>query len=511
MSKLNFTVVDADELAKKSVTRSSSFGPNSPLKRLFQMVVIKRECYINDLWELVGHETVSTRDEKRDDMRRAIDWLLKRLAAIDVVAFGEHLGMQMTDEYQPIPMPRVIIGVLVHSPSKPTILVYGNLDVEEAVVGDGWGTDPFVMTEIGEYLYGRGVAMDKGPLLCWLNAIQAYMDAGVRLPVNIVFVIESMAHCGSLGLETVLKERISFFRNVSCVVMATRRWQSATTPGLIYGSRGLIYYHLEVQCCNRDLSSFEHGGTLFEALPDLFYLLSCLTDSQLNVLIEGTAHAHPVDMNTVRCADFSYEEFGDNLLVPRLPNRRHKHLALAKNWAMPHLSIHGIEGANSEADVRFVIPHKVIGKFSIALAPNQRPEDVTKALQKHLGQVWLQRASPNKMMLCEKFVIPSWSGRCNSPEYLAATRAMSKTYNVKPNFIRDGGSLLAPSIFQRVLKKNVVVLPIAENDIGGSPVNERISVDNYIKGSQMLAAFMWEYAQTNPESDFVDGMCMPKD
>ncbi|XP_034668794.1 cytosolic non-specific dipeptidase-like [Drosophila subobscura] len=507
MSKLNFNVVEADEGATKSV----SFGPNSPLKRLFQMVVIKRECYVNDLWELVGHETVSTRNEKREDIRKSVDWLLKRLADLDVVAFGEHLGMQITESYQTIRMPRVIIGVLVHSPSKPTILVYGNLDVEEAVVSDGWGTDPFVMTEIGEYLYGRGVAMDKGPLLCWLNAIQAYRDAGLRLPVNLVFVIESMAHCGSLGLETVLKERISFFRNVSCVAMATRRWQSATTPGVVYGSRGLIYYHLEVQCCNRDLSSFEHGGTIFEALPDLFYLLSSLADPQLNILIDGAMHAHPVDLNAVRCADFDYAEFGENLKVPRLPNRKKKHVALAENWAMPHLSIHGIEGANSEADVRFVIPHKVTGKFSISLAPNQRPEDVTKALQKHLGVVWLQRASPNKMMLCEKFVIPSWSGRCNSPEYLAATRAMGKTYNVKPNFIRDGGSLLAPSIFQRVLDKNVVVLPIAEHDIGGCPVNERISVDNYIKGSQLLAAFMWEYAQEKPEGDSVHGMCMPND
>ncbi|BFF94463.1 cytosolic non-specific dipeptidase-like [Drosophila madeirensis] len=66
MSKFNFNVVEADEGGKKSV----SFGPNSPLKRLFQMVVIKRECYVNDLWELVGHETVSTRDEKREDIRR---------------------------------------------------------------------------------------------------------------------------------------------------------------------------------------------------------------------------------------------------------------------------------------------------------------------------------------------------------------------------------------------------------------------------------------------------------
>ncbi|XP_051864337.1 cytosolic non-specific dipeptidase-like [Drosophila nasuta] len=215
-------------------TRNTS----SPLKRLFQMVLIKRECYVNDLWEIVGHETVSTRLNDRSKFKRAIDWLLKRLVALDVVAFSEHLGMQiMPDSFKIIRMPNIIIGLLKYCADKPTILVYGNLDVEEASFKDGWVTDPFVMSEQGNYLYGRGVALDKGPLMCWLNAVQAYRDAGLRLPLNIVFLIESMAHCGSLGLETVLQQRISFFREVSCVVIAGRRWQSNTTPCIIYGLR----------------------------------------------------------------------------------------------------------------------------------------------------------------------------------------------------------------------------------------------------------------------------------
>ncbi|XP_034475621.1 cytosolic non-specific dipeptidase-like [Drosophila innubila] len=460
------------------------------------MVLIKRECYINDLWELVAYETVSTRHSERDKLQRAIDWLLKRLVSLNVVAFSEQLGMQIIpDSFKIIRMPKVIIGVLKNCSDKPTVLVYGNLDVEEAEFEEGWVTDPFVMCELGNYLYGRGVALDKGPLLCWLNAIQAYRDAGLRIPINIVLLIESMAHSGSLGLETVLQQRISFFRDVSCVVIATRRWQSNMTPCIVYGSRGLIYYHLEVECANRSLSSCEHSGSLYEALPDLFYLLSSLVDCQMHILFKGALETFQIDRNVFRITEFNYHDFGQSLDVHDLPHQAHKQAALAENWAMPHISIHGVDGANVEGNVRFIIPHKVTGKFSISLAPNQNAEQITQALQQHLGHIWVNRGSPNKMKLYEKLVIPSWNGHYDSPEYSAASRAMTNTYQVTPNFIRDGGALLAPSLFQQYLKKNVLVLPIAKNDSGGCPINERISVENYIMGSQLMTAFMWEYAE----------------
>lgn len=475
--------------------------PNNPLIRLFEVILIKRECYINDLWELVGHETVSSRDYTRDKLDRAIEWLLKRLAALNVVAFGEHMGMQiLPDSLKIIRMPKIIIGILKNSSEKRTILVYGNLDVEEALLEDGWVTDPFVMTELGNFLYGRGVALDKGPLMCWLNAIQAYRDAGLRLPINIVFLIESMAHSGSLGLQDVLQQRISFFREVSCVVMATRRWQGNITPCIVYGSRGLVYYHLEIECANRSLSSCEHCGTLYEALPDLFYLLSALVDCQMHILFEGSMETFQIDRNVFRFTEFNYQEFGHCLDVQDLPHQAQKQAALAENWVTPHLSIHGIEGGNTENDVRFIIPNKVIGKFSISLSPNQNSDQITNALQQHLGNMWVRRGSPNKMKLCEKLVVPPWSGSCDTPEYQAAFRAMTHTYHLNPNFIRDGGALLAPSVFQHCLQKNVLVLPIARNDCGGSPVNERISVPNYIMGTQLMTAFMWEYAKRSVES-----------
>ena len=70
-------------------------------------------------------------------------------------------------------------------PKKKTVLVYGHLDVQPAALNDGWDSEPFILTERDGKLYGRGSTDDKGPVLDWLNAIEAYNELKQEIPVNI--------------------------------------------------------------------------------------------------------------------------------------------------------------------------------------------------------------------------------------------------------------------------------------------------------------------------------------
>ena len=45
---------------------------------------------------------------------------------------------------------------------KKTVCCYAHLDVQPAHIDDGWASDPFVLTERDEKLYGRGSTDDKG-------------------------------------------------------------------------------------------------------------------------------------------------------------------------------------------------------------------------------------------------------------------------------------------------------------------------------------------------------------
>ena len=61
--------------------------------------------------------------------------------------------------------------------------------VDVVPTGDGWHTDPLVLTEKDGYLYGRGVADDKGAALVSLYCLKAMKDNGVQMkrPVRCIF------------------------------------------------------------------------------------------------------------------------------------------------------------------------------------------------------------------------------------------------------------------------------------------------------------------------------------
>ena len=84
-------------------------------------------------------------------------------------------------------------GVLITPPQK-TLLVYGHYDVQPALLEDGWKYPPFELTRDPEgsgKLYGRGSTDDKGPVLGWLNVLEAHQKLGLELPVSSPFIAYS--------------------------------------------------------------------------------------------------------------------------------------------------------------------------------------------------------------------------------------------------------------------------------------------------------------------------------
>ena len=71
-------------------------------------------------------------------------------------------------------------------------------------MSDGWDTEPFVLTEKNGNFYGRGSTDDKGPVLGWINAIEAYRELGQDMPINLKFCFEGMEESGSEGLDELL-------------------------------------------------------------------------------------------------------------------------------------------------------------------------------------------------------------------------------------------------------------------------------------------------------------------
>ena len=67
--------------------------------------------------------------------------------------------------------------------SETQIGIIGHVDVVPA--GPGWHYEPYAVTREGGYLLGRGVADDKGPIVCALHAVKFWVDRGNPLPYTV--------------------------------------------------------------------------------------------------------------------------------------------------------------------------------------------------------------------------------------------------------------------------------------------------------------------------------------
>lgn len=99
----------------------------------------------------------------------------------------------------------------------------------QAEQSDGWNTDPWKLDQNDDTgrLTGRGATDDKGPVLGWLNVLEAHHALGLELPVNLRFCFEGMEESGSDGLDELIvaeaaKGKDGYFDGVSgvCIVSA---------------------------------------------------------------------------------------------------------------------------------------------------------------------------------------------------------------------------------------------------------------------------------------------------
>lgn len=208
-------------------------------------------------------QSVSAWADKRPEVRKMVEWTSGHLQNLGVKTELKELGNQTLPDGKTIPLPPVLFGTLGTDAKKKTVLVYGHLDVQPALKEDGWDTDPFVLTEKNEKLFGRGSTDDKGPVLCWLHAIAAYQALKIDIPVNIKFVFEGMEESGSEGLDQLLfSEKDKFLTGVDYVCISDNYWLGKEKPCITYGLRGVCYFFLEVQCAAKDLHSGVFGGTV---------------------------------------------------------------------------------------------------------------------------------------------------------------------------------------------------------------------------------------------------------
>lgn len=470
------------------------------LEELFDHIDNNTVRYIENLRTACAIKSVSTWADHRPEIQKMVDWTAQKLRDLGTTVETADVGIQTFPDGSQIPLPKVILGTLGNDKTKKTVLVYGHLDVQPAAKSDGWDTEPFELIEKDGKLYARGSTDDKGPVLCWLHAIEAYQALDIPLPVNIKFVLEGMEECGSEGLDDLLVEvQDTFLKGVDYVCISDNYWLGKEKPCLTYGLRGLCYFYLEVECASKDLHSGLFGGSIHEAMTDLIYLLDTLIDKDGQILVtdiyKDVTPLADNEQELYENIEFDVQEFKNDVGAAKLMHNDEKTKILMHRWRYPSLSIHGIEGAFAEQGQKTVIPRKVIGKFSIRIVPNQKPEDVGELVKTYLTEKFAERGSPNTMNICMVNSGKTWSEDPNHPNYQAARQAVRHVFNTSPDMTREGGSIPVTITLQETTGKNTILIPVGAADDGAHSQNEKINVSNYVQGTKLLGAYLYEIAQ----------------
>ncbi|KAF5292126.1 hypothetical protein FQA39_LY14081 [Lamprigera yunnana] len=472
----------------------------SVLNELFKHIDNNKSAYINDLREAVAIKSISGIEEFRKDTYQMVDWTANRLQQMGIEVSLQNIGIQILPNGKSISLPPVLFGSLGNSVNKKTICIYGHLDVTPAKVEDGWHSNPFQLTERDGKLYGRGSSDDKGPVLCWLHAIEGYQKIGKDIPVNLKFIFESMEESGSEGLEQLLiKEKNGFLKGIDYICISDNYWLGQEKPCITYGLRGLCYFSIEIQCASTNLHSGGYGGCVYEAMPDLIYILNTLVDKEGNILINNinkdVASLNPEEKSLYSNIDFNVTQFRTKIGATKLPHGEDKVEILRRRWRYPSLSIHGVQGVAGELGAQTIIPGKVVGKFSIRIVPNQKVDAIKEIVIKYLNQKWKERRSPNQIKIEMIHGGPYWIEDPHHPHYIAGQRAIQHVFKDIPDLTREGGSIPITIVIQQITGKNVILLPIGAGDDNAHAQEEKMNVRNYIEGTKVLGAYLYEVSK----------------
>ncbi|XP_001603718.1 cytosolic non-specific dipeptidase-like [Nasonia vitripennis] len=452
--------------------------------------------YVNELKQIVKIPNVSSDPDAKNHLSTLIKWMSSRMKQL---GFNILLKQPYHETYKGH-IPLVVVGSLGNDTKKKTLLYYCHLDVLKVQKGQ-WITDPFELTEKDGKLYGRGTAKMKGPLLCFIHAIECHRELGIELPVNIKIICESMYECKSKGLRSILEDlKATFLPNIDCVLLTESHWLGKDYPCIVYGMRGVCYFNLTVEGPRMDLSSGDFGGVIREPMQDLLLILNNLIDpfGRINIphFYDDVVKVTPDEEEFYKKIKIDIEEYRNNVSVNRLGHDEKLKTVLMHVWRYPWFNMHYIN-TSCEGSNLLDIPKKVVARFSIRTVPNQKHEKVSTQMINYVKELIKRSKTPNRIDINAEHSLDPWYENHLHWNYEAANKATKQVYKEEASFIREGnGFPTLLKIRDALPKRNILILPIVDCEAKAHSEEENISLRCYIEGTKLLVSYFHELAST---------------
>ena len=436
-----------------------------------------RSRFASELQAFVRIPSVSVDPAHAGDVRRAGKWLAAHLTRIGL----ERVCVTPTARHD------IVTASWTHAPGRPTLLVYGHYDVQPVDPVKAWRTPPFGAVIEDGVMYGRGACDDKGQLFAHLAAIESYLRAGRRLPVNVKCVFEGEEEIDSPNFRPfVMRHRRSLAADAA--VVSDTPMLGPDRPAISYGERGQLRMEIEVRGPAGDLHSGNFGGAIHNPLQALCEIVAGLHDARGRIAIPGfyedvrpMGPAERVHLARVgpSAADILHNARGRRSWGER------GFTAYERIVARPSLSIAGIDGGYHGPGVKAVIPSSASAKLGFRLVPNQSPPRIDALFRQHIARV-----APPTVDVRVRTISSARPALMNPnhPAMKAAASAYGRAFGTAPVFLRSGGSIPVVNTFQELLGIPTVLMGFASPDDRIHAPNERFSLATLDKA---IATSIW--------------------
>jgi len=449
---------------------------------------------LEKLKEFIRHPSVSTDPGFSAGMRGAERFVGGLLAS---------LGLQV--EVVPTKLHPIILARRKGPKEWPHVVIYGHYDVQPADPLEKWTTPAFEPTVVGNRIFGRGAADNKGPLITNIAAVGQLLEADPNLPLRLTFLIEGEEEMGSPSFADFLEQHAGWLREADFVYLSDTGLPSENQVVITCGLRGLALFDLHVTGPRSDLHSGLHGGALRNPIQALAEILATLHTAGGRVNVPGfyddVREVQPWERDELRklgATEKAYAEFlGIDTFHPTPGFTPFESVRF-----QPTLEFNGIGGGYQGEGTKTVIPSRAMAKISCRLVPDQRPEAIKKLVRDAIND---RRPSGVKIEFVDQHqgdayvVVPP--GRANTPAGLspvlarafqATDQAVSEIWGRPPLYLREGGSVPIIAAIKQATGLDSVMLGLFLPEDNLHAPNESFNLDVMSKGiattRQILAA-----------------------
>ncbi len=455
---------------------------------------------IEKLKEYVRHPSVSADSKFKDGMIGAQEFLR-----------GLFTNLGFVVDVVPTALHPVIVAKRGVDPSWPHVIIYGHYDVQPPDPLKSWQTPPFEPIVLGNLIFGRGTADNKGPLMVHITAVARLLEKDPQLQLRITFVVEGEEEIGSKNFKYFLKENKHRLAG-DLIYMSDNGILAPDQMVVTVGLRGMIAFEIELTGPKSDLHSGIHGGALMNPLQALVELSASLHASDGRVNIPGfydkVMEPEPWERDQLKDAGLDEKKYGEFLGIKAF-HMPPGYTPFEAVRFLPTLEFNGFSGGYQGEGAKTVIPSQASAKITCRLVPIQEPDNV-----KEMVFAVLRERCPKGVTLkiteqhytAPYVVIPP--GRSNTPKnqplalancFRALEKEAAEIWGKPLLYLREGGSVGLLSDLKELLGLDAVMMGLFLPDSNLHAPNENFDLDVMRKGIETSERVLASLAATSPK------------